>query len=450
MSHAVSRSPGLWLAALGVTLTVWLCPAPVLASMGDVFGLSARSQAMVNAAVASTDDWENAYLNPSALALMSPGVKVGFGYTFVFSGLKAGGEDQGLVGNDGITAGVAGIIPLAGVMENRLAAAFTLFLPRKDIMWLHLHMKDSIHFPRYENRMQRLVVRPALAARLYESLSLGVAINYYIELTGGLETRSDATRSLDSRSNLELFHRFSADFSLSGEPLEGLRLALVYRMEHRTPTHFLTQNRIGDIMLDLDITGTCLYEPHTLTAGASYRFDRIGLLLELDASWRMWHFYPSPFTILDASVPSGTPQNKTFDPVAVDVGANDTVSLGLAAEQTFTVAARWTVSLRGGLGYESKALPYQDGETNLMDSHVVKAGLGFGFGYTREDGSPFVSVDLGAQFHILPWQTYTKKDELMVDADLVESGLQCENPGYPKVSGGGFVAATGLTVRIEL
>ena len=421
------------------------------ASMADMMGLGGRSVAMVNATMTTATAVDACYLNPAALALMSRGFKASFGYQGIFASLDSGSNSLDIQGGDGILAGIAGVIPLGSFLKDRLGVGLQMYLPRKYLMWMHLHFSDDPHFPLYENRYQRLVLRPALGIRIYEEWAVGVSVNYYVDLAGYLETRGDSTRSLAARGNLELFSNVTADFNVTGEILPGWKTSFMFRMEHFSDADFLTKNQIADLELNLDIDGTTLFEPASIEFATSYDAASIGLLAEFGFIWRFWSDYPGSYTILDAEVPSGTMENKKFTPNHYDIGARDTWELKLGLEQTLGFSHGISLLVRGGYAYESTAIAEQTGRTNMLDSDHHKFGFGLGVSWaTGWDLLQRLGLDIGAQLHYMPDVTHTKDESLLIDESLSQDGVQSTNAGYPSITGGGIVAGLACSVSIEL
>ena len=421
------------------------------ASMADMMGLGGRSVGMVNATITSATGAEACYMNPANLALMSPGFKAIAGYQGIFADLDSGPYSLDIEGGDGVLAGIAGMIPFGSFLKDRLGVGVLMYLPAKYLMWMHLHYSDDPHFPLYENRYQRLVLRPALGIRIYDSWAVGVSVNYYVDLSGYLETRSDSTRSLAARGNLELFSNITADFSVTGEILPGWRTSLMFRMEHFADADFLTKNQIADLQLNLDIDGTTLFEPASIEFATSYDIAQIGLLAEVGFIWRFWSEYPGSYTILDAEVPSGTMENKVFTPNHYDIGAQDTWELKLGLEETIGFSHGISMMIRGGYAYESAAIKEQTGRTNMLDSDHHKFGFGMGVSWdTGWDLLKRLGLDIGAQLHYMPDRTHTKNEALLIDENLEQDGVQSTNAGYPAITGGGMVGGVACSVSIEL
>ncbi len=439
-------------AALAICLAVSLvicAPRNALASMADLAGVTPSRLSLSGATIGTSDDFASCYDNPASLALMPEGITIGFAFNYLHSGLEKNDERVDFNEHFGVTAGLGGIIPFTGYLKNRVGAGLLMFVPTLDLMWLHLIMRDDPSFPLYENRFQRLILRPTLAYRVWERLSLGVSVNYYVNLTGRVESHQGPNRGLDATANLELLSSFTADFAVSYEPIDNLRLGFLYRMKHYANTHFITKNRIGSLVLDLDIQGAPLFEPAVLEIGGAYTFKEIGLTLAGALAYRFWSDYPGPLTVLEADVPSGTPQNKHFYPAEISSGAKNTFEVKAGAVKKFRFGA-FGLDLMAGYGFENAAIGKQTGETNLLDGDKHKVGFGFSAGlFDLGAGFKRISLDFGSQFQFLSKVTSYKNPASIIDEDAEKDGLQTLNPGYPKITSGGYVAAFSVMLTIQ-
>ncbi len=430
-------------------LLTMLLPAVAQASMADLVGVTPRGMALVRADVAWSDTVDSCYSNPANMVYSSPGLKALFGYNYLISNLQINHETQEISVNHGILAGIAGLVPFDSFLKNRIGAGLLMYMPAQSLLWLHLHMRDDPHFPLYENRFQRLIVRPSLAVRVWEGMSLGATLNYYVDLSGAIQAQQGADRAIAATANLELLSSLAADFALSYQILHALRVSAVYRQSQYTDTWFLTKNRLGSIDLDLDISGVALYEPEVLEFGAAWKFDNPNLLLLAGFAWRFWSKYPGSASRLIASVPTGTSENKQFDPVNVNLGISDTYELKLAAEYTLAASSKIEFVFRSGFAFEPAAIEEQTGETNMLDSDKYKIGFGLAGTWIPDTIVQRISFQIGAQVQVLPERTHKKDPNKLIDMDPSADGLQTNNPGWPSISGGGTFWAISAGISFD-
>ncbi len=177
--------------------------------------------------------------------------------------------------------------------------------------------------------------------------------------------------------------------------------------------------------------------------------------------WSHWSGWRGPFV----TVNSALPLVGEIDARPPRVSFTDTFGFRAGLEWRALERGRVQAIARGGYGFETQAAPAsQPGVTNLLDG--PKHRIAFGGGLRARLGThAALRVDGHAQFDLLQPETLTKQiapagtrpdpsqaltDEVPDDAARPETrGAQISNPGWPNLSGGGFVWALGLTITVE-
>jgi hypothetical protein len=139
----------------------------------------------------------------------------------------------------------------------------------------------------------------------------------------------------------------------------------------------------------------------------------------------------------------------------------DTISARLGLEGTIVTTTTADLVLRGGYGYESAVVRPQSGRSNVMDGHKITLAAGLGTAWrTGLEGLPRIVLDICAGGVYVSRLTHTKqvhspgegRDDptLIVDEDDSTPGTQITNPGYPSLSGSGWVLTAAATLTLEL
>src|SRR5262249_19283419 len=172
--------PLLW-----CVLAIAFCHArPASASTPDVFGFGSESTSLAGAVTACAADFSAAFYNPAGLALAGSARSVAFGVTGYTSQLAIRGQHQTIRDPLGFELGVRAPVPLGGELRERIAIGFALHMLPDQIVRVIAHTPGEAFFPYYDNRTQRLVVLPAIAARITPRLALGVGFNFLAGLDG--------------------------------------------------------------------------------------------------------------------------------------------------------------------------------------------------------------------------------------------------------------------------
>lgn len=404
----------------GVALAlVGVLAGPAEASVADVFGLGSEESAVAGASAARVHDFSAAYYDPAGLTLAarpegSVGL-VGFGARLPLPD----GRTFHMTDRVGILVGAAAPIPFVGALARRLYVGVALHVVPTTILRVLAHTPDQAFYPLYDNRTQRLVVLPALAARLGHGLSIGLGVDYFAGLGGRVAATEGATRAVEARVDEQVYATAAVHAGVRWQATPRWAVALVYRQASGVPFASVARNRIAGQPIDLDVDAEGLYTPHTLVAGAAVR-ARARLLLSLDVAWLHWSGWRGPYVAVASELPlvggiAAEPPRVAFvDGAAVRAGA----------DWTALARGRWALALRGGYAFESSPVPRSQPATQLLDGHKHQLSVGVGARVAALGGE--LRLDAHGQLAI-------------VQGSVVSSG----RVGVGLVAAGGFT----LTVR---
>ncbi len=435
---------GIWAAALA-------SPRAARASDPDLFGWGAASVAQAGAGAATATDFSATFLNPAGLAFGARST-AHLGGTLLASGLGVRGERQDIPDSWGITAGLA-VVPRGDTWVARhLAAGVGIYALPDAVIHITTGFPADPAFPYYGNRTQRAVVLPAVALRITDTLSVGVAANVFAGLSGPAAARDGPARAVDATISEAIRARASLVAGVRFDPWPGWSLALVYRQRFEVPYQVSTRNTVGGIPLDITVDAAGLFTPDELVLGAAWRGARWGLTA--DVRYARWSDWGGPFVNVQATL---TGLALTAAPASP--GFRDTVSVRAGGRWRTPYAPGRSVELRAGAGYEPTIVGDQTGRTNLIDNDrwIFAAGAAV-------DLPPVWGVALhlgvGAQVHWMADRTYTKRvgspvdaardPSVLADEDASLAGTQTRNPGYPSITGGGAVWTFALGLEVDL
>lgn len=438
------------------------------ASSADVFGLGGEEPALAGASAARVHDFSAAYYNPAGLVRVER-FQGSLGLLAFGSHLDAGGRSYAIPDPLGIVVGVAAPVPLGRGLERRLFVGLAAYVLPGSVAHVVAHTPDQPFFPYYDNRSQRLLILPSLAVRLGAGLSLGVALNILAGLNGRLVATEGATRAIEVRVDEQARSVVRANAGLLWQSRrDRLALAAVYRQAFSLPFGTRSSASLAGQLVDIDVSAEGLYSPHQLVLGALVR-PRPWLALSADFTVSFWSAWQGPYV----RVASTLPLAGSLDVAPPQLAFDDAFSLRLGVEVRRLIAVDGSLGASGqgvelagrlGLGGETSPIPAsQPGVTNLLDGE--KLFLAAGFGLRAPLGRAFLRVDVHGQLHLLRRRTVTKRvaqaqahpdpaqalrDELADDAARPETlGPQSSNPGYPSISGGGYVWSTGIVFTVE-
>lgn len=450
---------------LRLALLSLLVPLAARASVPDVFGLGSEESGVGGASVARVHDFSAAWYNPAGLTRLeqretSLGV-IGFGARLTVDGAAP----RGIAEPWGIVLGAATPVPFGGVLRDRIYIAVALFLLPDTIVREIAHVPDEPFFPYYDNRTQRLVVLPAIAVRIGWGLSVGIGANYLAGLAGQVQASEGATRAVEARVDEQIFSVLRVNAGLLWRsPRDRLAIGLSYRQAFSVPFSTVTNNNVAGQPIDLSVDAEGLYQPHELTVGAALR-ARPWLLLSLDLEGAFWSDWRGPYVAVQSTLPLVGGLSSALPKIQF----RDVIGIRAGAEARRPLAARLDGVLRLGYGFESSPVPDQPGVTNLLDApkHFVSAGAGLVYTFARAERGKHARLRLDAhgQLQILQTATLTKqvappgtspdpaaalRDEVPDDPmNPATLGAQISNPGYPRITGGGFAWAASLTLTVE-
>lgn len=411
------------------------------ANPAEVFGMGSRSAALAGAVSARVDDFSAAYYNPAGLALAPDGAW--FGVQGATSRLHANQERLPIQEPIGIVAGITAPAPLHGPLENRVRIGIGLYMLPSTWARVLAHLPDEPFYPYYDNRTQRLVVLPMVAARITDSVAVGIGFNALAGLAGQVVVRDGPTRSLAPRLDEAIppVLSFNVGGRLTVDPHHSF--AIVFRQTFSIPFTTVADTTVAGSPIKIDLAAEGLYSPDELVFGYAYREE--GLTFSADVTGSRWTGYPGPYV----KVTSELPFVGALASHPPDVPWRNTIGLRLGLENDFGGTI-----LRGGYGYETSPVPPdQAGVTNLLDGPKHLFALGFGFVVDK------VKIDAHVQVQLVGSRTLRKTISSSVDTPTFDAlhdedpktpGVQISNPGYPTMDSGGQVFSGGLTVEFPL
>ncbi len=358
-------------AAIALALTA-LIAGGAAASEADLFGLGSEESALAGASAARVHDFSAGFYDPAGLTLArrpeaSFGV-VGFGSALPLPG----GRTFHMSDRVGILVGAATPIPFSGVLADRLFIGIALHLLPDSIVRVIAHTPDQPFYPLYDNRTQRLIILPALAAKLPHGVSVGIAFNYLAGLGGRVAATEGATRALEARVDEQIYSVLAVNAGVRWQVRPRWALALVYRQAFGVPFRTVARNDVAGQPIDLDVDAEELYTPHTVVAGVAYR--RARLVLSLDVAWLHWSGWRGPYVAVTSDLP--LVGAIATQPPAVAFADGATVRGGV--DWTALVAGAWALAVRGGYAFESSPVPSGQTATQLLGGHAHHLTIGFG------------------------------------------------------------------------
>lgn len=426
-------------------------PRAARAGAFEVEGAGPEGVAEVNARAARADDGMAAFLNPGGLGF-GRGVRVTLAPMIGASSLTTQGKRQALADPVGIALAFDATVPFDGALKDRVRIGFAGYLPPTTALHLVTPRSADPTFPYYQNRTQRLLLMPALAVRLLDSLSVGAGVNVLGGVSGPATVSNGASGAPEPRLDLTAATAVAVHAGLRFDPSPRVHLALAFRQRFAAPAVVDSTATVAGIPLTIRVAShSALFDPTTIIAAGSFELGRV--TLELDASYAVWSVYEGPWVSVRATLPG------------VDVGsalpafpAKDVVSLRGAGTYRLDVGARSELLLRGGLGFEPTMLKdRQQGTTNLVDGDKLLVGLGATL--ALRGVLPFtLRVSLGANVQrVFPFS----EDKIVCKAapcpedtvsgpDATRPGEGITNPGWPKLQGQGAFWSGALGLGMDL
>lgn len=446
-----SRRSGAGAALAGAALLLLAAPSPARAGAFEVMGLGPTGIAEAGARTARASDGGAAFFNPAGLA-MGRGLHLDLAPQLAISGLATQGRAVDVADPFGFVLTADATVPFEGPLEDHLRVGIALYVPPSSLLRLLVEPPETPQFPYFANRTQRLVIQPALAVRITQAVAIGGGVDILGGVAGPADVRPGASGAPEPRIAVDATTRAAAHLGLRVDLSERVHLGATYRQEFSVPVFVATRAEIGGISLSADVTiDQALFDPHTFVLGAAFDLDR--LELEIDGAYSAWSAYKGPALGVRAELPgallTSEPPRELF---------RDVVSLRAAASYGLDVGRTSEVVLRGGLGFEPTILNgAPQGTANFVDGPKLFGGLGAslalrdvlpktlrlaaGLGVTGVLDSTLEKPACTA----LPCPPGTVAGP---DSQNPSAGIQ--NPGYPRLQGGGALWSGSLGIGVDL
>lgn len=418
----------------------------------EVLGFGPAGVAEVNARSARAEDGTAAFYNPGGLAF-GRGSSIEIAPTLGLSTLSAQGRALGLEDPFGIAVAFAVTVPFEGLLKDRIRVGFGGYLLPSGLLHLVTRSAETPFFPYYDNRTQRLAVVPALAVRLTDRLGIGVGVNVLGGVSGPAVVQPGASGATESRLQLEATTRAAVHVGARFDLSSRARVALAFRQRFAAPARVTTTAEIAGIPLAVSVgTESALFDPMTLVLGSSFDLGRASI--EIDATWSAWSAYEGPFASVRASLPGLDIASKLPTGIARDV-----VSLRAAASYRIALGAGAELTLRAGAGAEPTMLKGQpQGRTNLLDGDKILGGLGASLALHDVLAVRTIRAGIGLGTQVVLASSQVKRAcaalpcpaDTVAGPDATNPAAGIENPGFPRLEGGGAFWAGSLGVGVDL
>ncbi len=423
------------------------------ASGFDVFGVHPEGMAEASARTAAAEDGSASFYNPGGLSL-GEGYRVDLSASGVVSMLDAQGERVGIDDPFGGTLTVAADVPFEGPLEDRVRVGVAVFGLADRMMRVRMRSPSTPFFPYYDNRTQRLVVIPALSARVATGVGVGVAVNALAGVQGPIDVREGQSRTLESRVVQEAGTVARFIVGVRVDPSDALRIGMAYRQSFGVPLSIATTADVAGVPLSVDVAAAeALFDPATLVLGARYAASD-AVAVEVDVAYHRWSAWEGPLLGIDTTVSalslSSKPSERMFrDSVSVRGGAAWTVDRDVAHETTLHLGAGYETSMIDGTVLQ--------GRTNFVDGSKVILGVGGSVRFAEAVGRG-LRVGLGVQVHHVAQFRQDKvactqvpcPEGTVVGPDTAYPSADISDPGYPTLEAGGQVVAGAVGVGVDL
>lgn len=314
------------------------------------------------------------------------------------------------------------------------------------------YFSNSLHFERFEDRIDNAVFVFALAGRPIPQLSLGAGLT----LSTASRIRNvlyvpDAADQSTAHLNAEVFIETGVvpHFAVVGQPIDNLTLSATVHLGHENRSGGRSLIRFwnydypdgGDAVVQ-EFENTYGFEPLRAAFGARYdqpETTSVGWSVSGLLTWARWSTYR------DRHAERPRP------------GWHDTFAGAAAA--TLTTAGH-TVGL--DIAFWPSPVPPQTGRRNDVDNH--RLGVATGWRMVRPVGPVRLQWGVQAQFQALLPRSVDKDpgaadpvvdefpdavDFLTGDPLPLSAGLQTNNPGYPGFESAGWLLGIGVQFGVE-
>jgi long-chain fatty acid transport protein len=363
--------------------------------------------------VSWSDSWEAVYTNPAGLArVRRRQIEIGLGggvYQLSLDGARFPIEPA-----RGLTIGFALPLPFGDVLQDRLVLAGGFYTPANVLLRGHV---DFAEIPQWAvvDRAQSLAINVGLGIDLSDlvpGLHIGGGVSALATVTGDLNVRLDETHAFQSVVETQLLASFSPIVGVAVDQPEW-GFGVVYRHELRSEMNLHIVVSDLPVMLPVLTIGALVqYDPANAAVEGYWRPDP-NIRLVLNATYRLWSFYPGPYRpTTDGSFLPPAPQ--FHDTISPRFGIEGTLHSGNA-----------DLILRGGYALELSPSPgaffgpqrNADGSNNMMgtdivpaplriidnDRHILTAGFGIVYRFSENER---LRLDLWGQLHALVDRTH--------------------------------------------
>lgn len=407
-----------------VFLIIFYCNI-LYASHDFIMGTGAVSQGFGGAGVADGGEPSIIFTNPSGIT-SSERTTLSFGTVLGHQDLRINERSFDSGSYSIVEGGV--IIPFSGRLSS-LFFGLSLTFPQPSIMYLYSQQPTFPQFINYRN-MLRYSIKPALAYRFYDRLSVGMGIDIFGASSGKAMIIIDLANQKTTQSD------FIMDQKFTYTPVVGLQydfskiysLGLSYRFENRFNIEIDTNFDMQLMNMRVLEEGESFFVPAEIMFGFK-AIPQQDLKVLIDIGYLFFSDMPSQHVMIDIEPSVLLPSVSSSE-----------------QRQMFRISAKNIVRVRGGMAYSllnnrivlrggyqyfPTPIPDQIYNTNILDSdrHIVALGSGFHLSDPTEILINGFDINIYFQYHHLVYRRFNKVDPLdpygdySINGGILEGGI---------------------------
>ncbi|MCX7944118.1 MAG: outer membrane protein transport protein [Deltaproteobacteria bacterium] len=397
-------------------------PNYMFASHDFLIGSGPTSQGYAGAGSADSNEPFLIFYNPSRITT-TPKNRIGCGLSMGHKDFKINNNSYEK-GNYFLLEGGL-IIPFDGKLQG-LYLGLALTFPQPSIMYMYSQDPNYPQFINYRNLL-RYSIKPALAYKMSNRLSLGIALDIFGNSYGRSRVSIDLANQKTTQSDFIMDQKFTYTpiIGISYDFPYTLSTALSYRFKNSLNLKIDTNFDMQLLNMNVIQDGQSFFVPSEITLGVvSKPHENIKFLLDL--GYIFFSEMPPQYVIIE------------IEPNVLFPSVKNTEQKKISAKDVIRIKLGWgfylyekRVELRIGYQYLPTPIPDQIYNTNLLDSDRHTFAIGSGLHLDDPTGLLPNGFDLNIyfQYHYLLKRSFNKVNPLdpygdySISGNFMEGGL---------------------------
>lgn len=366
-------------------------------SIGDFFGINAKSNGLSNTQTSAVNDYSAAFFNPAKLPFI--GISNGMGFNYNIFKLHINLNDNRTEQNKqdfiidspkkeqsniyGYYFGFT--IPIFNTENYGLSVGMLYYNPENDVAKINIFDEKYYQYYKFHSDIQTISMNAGLGFKIFKNFGFGIGVSQLVSVEGSTQVMfnyDDVNGSEITGKDLFLgvVNERSYNLSFYGE-IKDFSFGIIYKqalkLPYKIPAQIILKNFNGDgkdATLNILIAGMGVWIAPKLNLGLSYNLKKISTIISSDINYEFWSEAPNPYSYTVLNSDAVLLKIDNLESYKGSVVFSNTINFSLGIEKKFE-----NFDIFGGFQYKPSVIKSHGKSVNYVDNDLYGISVGFSY-----------------------------------------------------------------------